>query len=1065
MTFEHSSGLARAFDRATAKPQHTSLLFQESGNGAGESVFLQGADLNQLQSILRNRTQRIANTIMRDGDILDGCAITVNTLTGAVTLSDGQVYVKGDVRQIVGTTLVAVPMVGEIAIGVRLNSTVITHLGDADLLGLQVGSTSEGQPGAAREIETVVWGFEGDAGVGVLYDVYTIYDGTPVDQKAPPTLTGVNAQIGRYDYGAHGHYIVTGCDVSALGLVSGSQAFAISGGEFNVYGNKYVRDSDLRYTEVEVPDLEEVASEFRTFADGGSGTIVIAPYHVPISSVVSVRVEKQIVAESITRGVAGSSDALVNSSIKTLVTVNQGGTTYVSGTNFILTADRIDWSPAGAEPLSGSTYTATYRYIDSVALGGGGYTFTSTAITIVGGITGGDVILSYFFKRPRRDLLCLDKNGLPVYVKGLSARENPPKPIRPAELLALAEIYNTWIGTPQILNLGVKSVHFEKLIEHLLQAEETRYLLGIQMLQTKHAALDPVGKFGSFADNFDNDLLRDAGEPTQTAAIFDGKMVLAQDATVHDIALTGPLMLNYTSEIIIQQTKVSFCQKINPYAVVDPLPGELTLKPATDFFVDHDTVWLSGVTRMATSQQAIAATMRSTETVDTDTRVLQFLRQISITFTIRGFNAGEALSILTFDGVNVLPVVPPVANAQGTMTGTFIVPARVSSGTKRCNAQGALGSKASARFTGEGRLITTSRRNVTTVLRPQPIVSETGRDPAANSFVVTGSGRYITFIDLKFCVKGDATKSTFIEIVTSDNGYPTKNVIAQCVVDMSTVVLNAWHRCTFPAPIWVPSDIMHHFVIKTNDTTHSISAAAKGQIDIATGRTIAAHPYPSGNRFSGVNAETWIAHADVLAFRIGAALFSPTTKIYDFGQINVVDMSDVLVAAAVEIQTQNSSLVFELQRTNGTIYRVAPGQPLAFSEYITDTLTVRGIFTGSSTDSPVLIPELQIITGKIRAEATYISRAFSRGTAAKLGVLTQAKLPAGSALLVDYDQTDDNWLALTLFDTVAMDTGFNQLRHQRTPIVGTNIRVRLRLTGSPAARPALEGINAHALVS
>jgi hypothetical protein len=176
-------------------------------------------------------------------------------------------------------------------------------------------------------------------------------------------------------------------------------------------------------------------------------------------------------------------------------------------------------------------------------------------------------------------------------------------------------------------------------------------------------------------------------------------------------------------------------------------------------------------------------------------------------------------------------------------------------------------------------------------------------------------------------------------------------------------------------------------------------------------------------------------------------------------------MSDVLIAAAVEIQTQGSSLVFELERSNGTIYRVAPGHPLTFSEYITDTLKVRGILKGTDTDSPILIPELQIITGKIRTEATYISRAFSRGTAAKLGVLTQAKLPAGSSLLVDYDQTDDNWLPLTLFDTVAMDSGFNQLRHQRTPIVGSNIRVRLRLNGSPAARPSLDGVNAHALVS
>lgn len=74
----------------------------------------------------------------------------------------------------------------------------------------------------------------------------------------------------------------------------------------------------------------------------------------------------------ITKGAANGSDKILLNgqtlvSVQSIVSVVQGATTYTLTTDYLLTADAVDWSPGGAEPATGSQYVVTYTYLKITA--------------------------------------------------------------------------------------------------------------------------------------------------------------------------------------------------------------------------------------------------------------------------------------------------------------------------------------------------------------------------------------------------------------------------------------------------------------------------------------------------------------------------------------------------------------------------------------------------------------------------------------------------------------------------------------------------------------------------
>lgn len=1081
------------FDRRPALPAVDRVWYRED-------KIAQASEANEAGSIEESKRTRVGNLVAKDGDRVEGASALVDIEEETVTLAGGKLYIRGDVRPVEAAVLTDVPMTGDVRIGVRAVIGTIDHEDNPLLLGLYDAgevATAFGEPGAIRQTLTLTWAWEGDGGAGEFFTVYLMRNGTIIDQTPPPNLSGIAQMLAAQDFGAHHNYIVTGCVVTALGLSDGYQVFAIGAGEANIRGFKRTRFVDSHYSEYEQPDLGDVDLEPAIFADGGSGTYVIAVRHGPIASVNAAIVTKQV-TETIVKGSSGGTDALTNNGVTAILSVVKGPTTYATPADYVQAGDAVSWAPGGIEPSPGESYQVTYRYLDEVTPDA----VTATSITVSGGVTNQPAFVSYTFKLPRKDRLCFDKDGNVVYLKGISSAEQAQPPQVPLDLLALAEVHNDWFGKPTIKNNGTYSIPFDDLWRMYNKLVDLLDLMGIERLKADANAQDPAAKHAIFADPLVDDRFRDGGE-AQTGAVFNGSLQIAIDPTFHLIGLPGAQFLSFTEEFAILQEFVTGCMKINPYQAFAPLPAKLTISPQMDYWTDSSEVWLSDQTYTFSSGN----TSRAPETdtlVTSQTQAAMFLRQIPINFTIEGFGPGETLVLLEFAGVNVTPAGPLTANGSGVINGTFTIPAGIASGVKAVRAAGGSGALCTAVFSGEGVIETITKQNVITsyyqepqvrriptprprvhqppVGEPDPEVIEFpveqtnedpwrraaggdggGGDPLAQSFSFT-EGRHITGIDVRFCNIGNRNEPAICEIVTMDNGFPTTTIVSQTEIDMHPVVLNTWTRFDFAVPVYIPPGVQFAFVFKTNDPDHSLSIASRGTFDPVQQKWVAAQPYTIGVLFSSSNAVSWTAHQDSdLAMRVRVAKFNPTTRTIPLGTFSGTDVSDLMMRCAAFLPEAGARVLFEITCEGESPVMVQPDQTWERTSYFTGNVTIKAILIGTEHISPILQPSIMALFGKMRASGTYVSRAFEFGTNVRVDAMMKTKIPIGATITVEKDAANDAWSSLPLTVSEVMGDGWIDQTFHVNSYTAVQGRLRITLTGTPAARPSVSFLRAFTM--
>lgn len=627
---------------------------------------LQSAELNEVQSAAAERIRGVADALFKDGDVVRDARAVVDPATGSVFCESGAVYLRGAVRGVPEATI-SIPLTGSVAIGLWLLETVVTELEDSSLRDPAGLVRNYQEPGAARLKIEPRWGYQGDGTADAeFFPIYYADDGVLRAKEAPPALDSVSQAIANYDQDSNGsNYIVSGLSTTIGVDVDGAQVYHVSAGRARVNGFGVSLNTSKRVIYPAVAVLRYIDSE--PFVSTTANAQRVKVDRTPIAGVDQVRITAKKTA-ALTHGTySGALDPLPDSSVVDIVSVVQGATTYVKGTDYKLSSGRVDWSLSGAEPAAGSSYNVTYQYITAAEP----TAVDETGFTVTGAVPGSLVLTSYNVKLPRIDRLVMNREGVLSWVEGVSTDYNPVPPQVPGSVIALCQVTQTWDSNRQLVNDGVRMVSMYDLESMSARMDQITALVAQQALRSDMSTRDAQAKKGLFVDPFIDDSQRDQGI-VQTAAISNGLLTLPIDGDAFALPadVSAPAYCAFTLETVLAQTSRTGTMKINPYMAFAIVPALVALKPAVDRWTETVTQWASPITRRFVTtatqvrggffsryQTTSSTSSSQTSTVSSGSQAIENLRSIEVEITASGFGAGEELASITFDGLTVEPIV------------------------------------------------------------------------------------------------------------------------------------------------------------------------------------------------------------------------------------------------------------------------------------------------------------------------------------------------------------------------------------------------------------------------
>lgn len=638
------------YDNFDPAKNHERILYRDG-------YTLQGAELNAGQSAALHRLKGVADALFKDGDIIRDAQISVDTATGEVNAGSGAIYLRGAVRGVPSARF-HIPLVGTVAIGVRLLERVISELDDPTLYNPAIGSRGEGEPGAWRLQVMPEWGYDGDGKDGEFYPVYFVDDGDMRAKEAPPTLDAFTQGIARYDRDstAGGSYVVHGLTVRmAADDADNNQVYTVAEGRARVNGYGVDIPTSRRLTYPATPDVRLIDTEVH-IADAASmqpegQRLTLA--HPPLHRIESLRITTRKTITLTHGAYSGAQDALPDTAVVAIVECRQGGTVFTQGSDYKKTGDKVDWSPSGGEPATGSTYSVTYDCVSTAEA----QRPDADGFSVEGAVAGTSILVTYQQALPRLDRLALTTEGQFQWIAGVAAEMHARAPAVPAQLLPIATVYQTWRETRRVVSDGVRVVPFDEIAVINRRIDYALEEIARQRLEADVFTREAGARVGIFVDPLLNDEMRDQGME-QTAAIVDGSLTLPIAASVAQMPqdVSQPASMAYTPAVLLAQPLRTGSMKVNPYMSFAPLPARITLTPAVDFWTVTQSQWASPVTQrffFGSGNASSTSSTSSTAQIGSARENIEFLRPLRITFAAEGFGPGEILRDVSFDGIPV----------------------------------------------------------------------------------------------------------------------------------------------------------------------------------------------------------------------------------------------------------------------------------------------------------------------------------------------------------------------------------------------------------------------------
>lgn len=1020
----------------------------------------QASEINELQSMFFARVKAIADSLFKDGDILQDAQITVNAQTGQVMAEAGLVYISGAVWAVPQASF-TIPTQGTVSVGIRLVETIISELEDPALYNPAIGSRGEGEPGAWRRKVEAVWTHDGDTlTAGDFYPVHTVDNGVPRAKETPPNLDSFNQGIARYDRDSTGGgtYICSGLVVrQAEDAAGGAQMYTVTEGRCRVNGFGVELQTSRRVSFDAQPDLRFVDTE--VIEANGSARQRVNVAHPPIHSISALRVTLEKTASVVHGSYSGCSDALPDTSVMSIVEVRQGDTVYEPGTDYKRTGDAVDWSPLGNEPSPGSTIQVKYTYLDkSLEPEDQDY----DGFFVSGAVAGSGIMVSYNQALPRIDRLCISCEGVFSWVQGIPAEYNAKSPAVPSTLLAVASVMQTWRGQEgrKVVNDGQRVYSFADLETQFSRLDYALAEIARQRLEADAATREAGARVGLFVDPLLDDSMRDQGI-AQTASVVNGFLTLPIEARAYGLSrdITKATARTFGVSVLLDQPLRTGEMKVNPYQAFAILPAKATLAPAVDRWTEQVSNWTSPVTRNfyrtiyapnhPQHGQTVQSVSRSTEVAGTAQEAVSHLRQIDVAFAIEGFGPGENLTAILFDGVTVQPKDGPLtADAEGKLAGSFTIPQGIPAGAKLVEFRGN-GSTAQATFVGQGTLEVTTYRQVQTV-------TNTNIDPLAQTFTLDAPVQ-LAGADLWFTAKGAA--GVRVQIREVSNGLPTRAVLAEAIVPPEAIVVTGGGhtRVLFDAPVALAASTEYALVILCNDAETALSIAEMGQYDALHQQWVAAQSYVAGVLLSSSNASTWTAHQNRdLTFRLLGAEFAAGVNTVALGAADVEEAAtDIILLALAETPSSHSRVEYELTLPDGSGMTIAEEQPVRLAAPLTGALNVKAKLSGDAATSPVLWPGSQILAGSVQSEAAYYARSIKATGATKAVLIFCAEIPSGASVVPEIQLDGGEWESMSAGATTPQGDGYVEYTFSKTISQADMAKLRLTLKGTISARPML----------
>lgn len=389
-----------------------------------------------------------------------------------------------------------------------------------------------------------------------------------------------------------------------------------------------------------------------------------------------------------------------------------------------------------------------------------------------------------------------------------------------------------------------------------------------------------------------------------------------------------------------------------------------------------------------------------------------------------------------------------VADANGVIKGKFTIPANIQAGSKSVDLIGSGGSTGNAVFVGEGMLVSEVLQSVTRT-------TQTYYDPLAQTFSLTEENQ-LGGVDIFVTAKG-STDIT-VQLRETQTGYPTQTILAEATIAQANIVVNNWNRFEFKTPVRALANVEYAFVVLCNDALGSVAIAELGKWDATKGQWVTQQPYQVGVLLSSSNASTWTAHQDRdMTFRLLARRYTETEKEIDLGTISVTAATDIVVMAMADNQTTGADSEILLTMPDASVVSSSDGQFVRLTSETTGTIGVKAKLRATEKSSAMLYPGSQLAVGQIAQSAEYISRAVAADAAGcNCRIIFDANLPSGSSVAVYIKGTDsgDDWIAMPADGTpVNMGGNIYEYSYYKTNVMEAQLRVKLVLTGTAAARP------------